>query len=125
MVRRRHPLFLSNNMQTKYGSFTKSETDEYKEKLHKKIFWLLLYKDPKTADQYKHVDFDKYFNSLMKEICGLNCMLVHASSGIIELMSILQAAYNETLADEFNYHQYRKFVLDAHSMLDNIDFQEV
>lgn len=123
---RLHPLlFRIKIMQTKYGSFTQAEANSYKEKLHNKIFWLLLYKDPKTSQQYQYVDFDKYFDSLMRQVCGLNSMLVHESAGIIELMSILQAAYNETLSDNFNYHQYRKFVLDAHSMLDKINFQEV
>ena len=50
-------------------------------------------------------------------------MLLHESSALIELMSILQAAYNETLMEQFNYHQYRKFILDAHSMLDRLNFE--
>lgn len=112
-------------MQTKYGCFSDTEVAEYRKKLHNKMFWLLLYKDPKTAQQYAYVDFEKYFNTLMKEINGLNSMLSCQSFGLIELMSILQAAYNETLLDDFNYHQYRKFILDAHALLDKIDFKGV
>lgn len=112
-------------MQTKYGAFSDVEVEKYREKLHKKIFWLLLYKDPKTSKQYEYVDYDRYFNNLMKELNGLNAMLNHDLFGLIELMSILQAAYNETLSEKFNYQQYRKFILDAHSMLDEIDFMGV
>lgn len=108
---------------TKYGNFTDTEVSDYKTKLHKKIFWLLIYKDPRTSGQYNYVDFNKYFTTLMKEINGLNTMLLHESSELIELMSILQAAYNETLMEQFNYHQYRKFILDAHSMLDKLNFE--
>ena len=52
-------------MKTKYGDFAQTEVQDYKTQLHKKIFWLLLYKDPKTAQNYNHVDFDKYFDTLI------------------------------------------------------------
>ncbi len=55
-----------------YGKFSDKQITEFKNKLHKKLFWLLLYKDPKTAQNYKNVDFAKYFVNLMKEIDGLN-----------------------------------------------------
>ena len=51
-----------------YGKFSDKQITEFKNKLHKKLFWLLLYKDPKTAQNYKNVDFAKYFVNLMKEI---------------------------------------------------------
>lgn len=111
-------------MTTKYGTFADASASDYKTKLHKKMFWLLLYKDPKTADEYKHVDFDEYFTDLMKELKGLESMLVKDPGDLIGLMTMLQAAYNETLKDEFNYRIYRKFVLDAHSALDRLDFND-
>jgi hypothetical protein len=103
-----------------YGDFDLNQIEKYKTKLHKKIFWLLLYKDPKTKDNYPEVDFDKYFIYLMKEIDGFNQLLKYPSE-IVEIMSILQAAYNETLKDNFDYQVYRKFILDAHSLIDKID----
>ena len=62
-------------MDTIYGHFDDLQIEEYKEKLHKEMFWLLLYKDPKTKDEFKNVDFEKYFINLMKKIDGLNTLL--------------------------------------------------
>ena len=44
-----------------YGTFTSSQMEDFKKKLHKKLFWLLLYKDPDTQEKYSHVNFDNYF----------------------------------------------------------------
>ena len=46
-------------MDTIYGHFDDLQIEEYKEKLHKEMFWLLLYTDPKTKDEFKNVDFEK------------------------------------------------------------------
>ena len=58
-------------MDTIYGHFDDLQIEEYKEKLHKEMFWLLLYKDPKTKDEFKNVDFEKYFINL--KFYTLNC----------------------------------------------------
>ena len=49
-------------MKTIYGSFDKDQFERFKTKLHKELFWLLLYKDPKTKEQYQNVNFEKYFD---------------------------------------------------------------
>lgn len=95
---------------------------QYRDRLHKKMFWLLLYKDPNTKDDFD-IDYDYYFSTLMREINGLNEVLLNPP-GLIELMSILEAAYAETKTSEFNYSTYRKFVLDAHSLLDRMKWGE-
>ena len=46
-------------MDTIYGHFDDLQIEEYKEKLHKEMFWLLLYKDPKTKDEFKNQFSDK------------------------------------------------------------------
>ena len=107
-------------MDTIYGHFDDLQIEEYKEKLHKEMFWLLLYKDPKTKDEFKNVDFEKYFINLMKKIDGLNILLFYPVE-IIAIMSLLQAALNETRSDDFNYRSYRKLILDAHSLVDKIN----
>ena len=56
-------------MDTIYGHFDDLQIEEYKEKLHKEMFWLLLYKDPKTKDEFKNVDFEFYKN-LHKYVFG-------------------------------------------------------
>lgn len=40
-------------MDTIYGHFDDLQIEEYKEKLHKEMFWLLLYKDPKQKMNLK------------------------------------------------------------------------
>ena len=106
-------------MKTLYGSLTQEQFQKYKDKLHSKIFWLILYKDPETNGQFEYVDYDKYFISLMDEINGLNDILMQPPE-IVELMSVLQAAYNQTKEQEFVYSKYRKYVLDAHAILDKM-----
>ena len=39
-------------MKTIYGNFSKEQIDKYKDRLHSKLFQLLLYKDPETKDKY-------------------------------------------------------------------------
>lgn len=102
-----------------YGNFNNSQFNDFKVKLHKKLFWLLLYKDPKTSDEYSGVDFKKYFITLMKEIDGLNELLFYPEP-VVEIYCKLQAAYKETTEPEFDYQVYRKFVLDAHELIDKI-----
>lgn len=106
----------------RYGEFTETQLDEYKKKLHDKMFWLLLYKDPKTKDKYPEMDdenFKKYFEFLMKEIAGLNELLFRPKE-IVEILSMLMAAWLETLKEEFDYQSYRKLILDAHHLVDKI-----
>ena len=107
-----------------YGKFSEEQITDFKDKLHKKLFWLLLYKDPKTAQNYKNVDFKKYFINLMKEIDGLNELLFYPTP-IIEICCKLQAAYKESCNEQFDYQAYRKFVLDAHNLVDKIDEGDV
>ena len=83
------------------------------------MFWLLLYKDPETRGEFEYVDFDKYFDYLMREIIGLNDVLSNAPE-VVQMITMLQAAYNETRHDPFNYQAYRKLILDAHQVLDKI-----
>lgn len=107
-----------------YGKFSDKQITEFKNKLHKKLFWLLLYKDPKTAQDYENVDFAKYFANLMKEIDGLNELLCYPTP-IIEICCKLQAAYMESRSEQFDYQVYRKFVLDAHNLVDKIGIGDV
>lgn len=107
-------------MKTIYGSFDKDQFERFKTKLHKELFWLLLYKDPKTKEQYQNVNFEKYFDGLMRKINGLNELLFYPVE-IVSIMSLLQAAFQETREEPFNYPIYRKLILDAHSLVDKID----
>lgn len=107
-------------MKYRYGELDDEQMEKYKKKLHKKLFWLILYKDPDTKDKYLGVDFEKYFLHLMYEIDGLNGLLFYPVE-MIEMMSLLQAAFNYTKQPSFNYGVYRKFILDAHALVDKIN----
>ena len=106
-------------MQNKYGYFDDEQIEKYKVILHKDLFWLLLYKDPKTKDEYSYVDFNKYFDGLMRKIAGLNELLFYPTE-IVLIMSLLEAALIESKKENFNYRVYRKLVLDAHTEIDKI-----
>lgn len=108
-------------MDTIYGHFDDQQFEDYKVKLHKDLFWLLLYKDPKTKDKFINVDFDKYFINLMLRIDGLNEILSYPVE-IITIMSLLQAARDESRKGaDFDYQSYRKLILDAHHEVDKIN----
>ena len=106
-------------MQNKYGYFNNEQMENYKVSLHKDLFWLLLYKDPKTKDEYSYVDFNKYFDGIMRRFAGLNELLFYPTE-IISIMSLLEAALIESQKEDFNYKAYRKLVLDAQSEIDKI-----
>ena len=106
-------------MKTLYGHFSNGQFDRFKTKLHKELFWLLLYTDPNTKDQYQNVNFEKYFDGLMRKINGLNELLYYPTE-IVSIMSLLQAAFQEAEKESFDYSVYRKLILDAHSLVDKI-----
>ena len=94
-------------MKTLYGTFSEEQMEQYKKKLHSKMFWMLLYKDPETENKYKNVNYNNYFVNLMKEINGLNVILQYPDE-IVGIMSMLQAAYLETQETPFTFQNYRK-----------------
>lgn len=106
-------------VQHKYGKFTDRQFSDFKSKLHKKLFWLLLYKDPATKDLYPNIDFEKYFIGLMARIEGLNSLLGYPAE-IVFLLCNLEAAYLESLKEDFKYEDYRALILRAHSVLDKV-----
>ena len=106
-------------MKTLYGNFDYMQLEEYKVLLHKEMFWLLLYKDPQTKNNFKDINFELFFTTLMKKIDGLNAVLLYPVE-IVSIMSLLQAAFIESQKDDFDYKTYRKLVLDAHSLVDKM-----
>ena len=106
-------------MQHKYGTFSDKQFNDYKVKLHRDLFWLLLYKDPKTAGNFADVDFDKYFVGLMRKFDGLNELLL-CPPEMVEMMAILESAYKLCNDAQFDYSVYRKIILDAHNIVDRI-----
>lgn len=106
-------------IQTEYGVFNDEQVKEYITNLHKKVHWLLLYKDPNVKDQYPNVNYDKYYTFLMKEISGCNALFRYPVA-MVQVMALLEAAYLETRAEKFEFKTYRKLILDAQNLIGKI-----
>ena len=99
-------------MDYKYGEFTQNQISETKERLRRKIFFLLLYVDPEKAEEYKNVDVDGAIESVLHLIGGLNDLL-GCPQEIVTIQSLLDAALIEHRKADFNWKRYRKLILDA------------
>jgi len=51
-------------MNNKYGSYSSTQMSSFKSQLRKSIFFLLLYVDPKTKDEYPDINVVAAFRSL-------------------------------------------------------------
>lgn len=106
-----------------YGEFTQNQIAETKKSLRGTIFFLLLCVDPKTSWEYKDVDINKCFQSLLLKIGGLN-ELLFTPVEIVTTMSLLQAALIEYNRPEFNFGIYRKLILDAGAEINKLREEE-
>lgn len=95
-------------MNYKYGTIPAEQIHKEKENLKDAIFILLPYKE----SNYELLD--KYFESLLFRINGLNNLFMNQPE-IITLMSLLEAARYET-----SFMKYRKAILDATALVDSI-----
>ena len=99
-------------MITKYGNYSSTQLESIKSSIRKSIFFLLLYVDPNTKDEYPDIDVPGAFRSLQYRLNGLNSILLE-SPELMETMSLLEAALEEYSRKEFDWKTYRKLVLDA------------
>lgn len=95
-----------------YGNFTRQQIAQTKKSLRGSIFFLLLCVDPNTSNEYKEVDVNKCFNGLLLRMAGMNELLMYQPE-IVTTMSLLQSALIEFNSPTFNFHTYRKLILDA------------
>lgn len=101
----------------KYGTFADYQLEYNIKFFRKKIFYLLLYVDPKTKEQYKDTVVRDAFNGLLYELGGLNSILNEPHS-LVRVISMLEAALLEYSKYEinptdFNFNKYRKLILDS------------
>ena len=99
-------------MNTKYGSYSSDQIHLVKLSIRKSIFFLLLYLDPKTKDEYKDIDITEAFRSLQYKLNGLNSILLQPPE-LVETMSLIEAALIESQSKDYQWHTYRKLILDA------------
>ena len=102
-----------------YGEFTQNQISQTKKSLRGSIFFLLLCVDKNTASEYKDVDVNKCFNGLLYKIGGLNDLLMNQPE-LVMVLSLLQAAKKEFNNSNFNFHTYRKLILDAGAEVDKL-----
>ena len=102
-----------------YGEFTREQIVQTKKSLRGSIFFLLLCVDKNTASEYKDVDINKSFQGLLLKIGGMNELLMNQPE-LVTVMSLLQAAMMEYNNPEFNFHIYRKLILDAGAAVEKL-----
>lgn len=107
----------------KYGKFRKSQVEYYKNKLRKKIFWLILYTDENTNKNFISVDVVKYHKNLLCEISSYNELLLYQND-FVEIVNKLEEALNILQLDTFNFQEYKKLVLDAGALMNNLKVGE-
>lgn len=93
----------------KYGILPQSQIHEEKVHLRDAVFKLLPYKE----ENYEFLD--AYFVSLQQRINGLN-HLFGEQAKVLRLMSILESARYES-----DFKQYRKAILDACTLVGEIE----
>jgi len=93
----------------KYGTLPSYQIHEEKIRLQGAIYKLLPYKE----DAYEFLD--QYFVSILQRINGLNSLFMYQAK-MLTLMSILEYARGE---DDFK--KYRKAILDACALVDEIE----
>lgn len=104
-------------MITKYGSYSPTQIQSVKSHIQKSIFFLLLYVDPQTRDEYPDIDVADAFRGLQYKLNGLNSILLEPPE-LIETMSLLESALAEfSKGDDFDFKLYRKLILDAGAMI--------
>lgn len=101
-------------MTTKYGKYSSEQISSTKSHIRKSIFFLLLYVDPQTKDEYPDIDVVNAFHNLQYKLNGLNSILLEPPE-LVETMSLLESALMEYQSENFDFHKYRKLILDAGS----------
>lgn len=106
-------------MRSLYCDFTQEQIAQTKKSIRGSIFFLLLCVDPKTSNEYENVDVNKCFEGLLLKLGGMNDLFMNQPE-IVTTMSLLQAALNEFNKIDFNFHIYRKLILDAGAEIDKL-----
>ena len=100
----------------KYGEFKQEQTEYYQNKLRKKIFWLVLYTDKNTKDDFENIDVVKYHENLLFEISNYNALLFYPKD-FVEIINTLEQALNILKSDSFDFQRYKKLVFDAGALM--------
>ena len=103
----------------KYGEFNREQTDYYQQKLRKKIFWLILYTDKNTKDDFENIDVIKYHENLLFEISNYNKLLLYPKD-FVEIINTLESALTILKSDDFDFVKYKKLIFDAGALMQRL-----
>lgn len=107
-----------DNVKHKYGEFKPNQVEYYQQKLRRKLFWLILYTDENTNQDFKNVDVVKYHEHLLFEISNYNKLLLYPKN-FSEIINTLDSALSILKSDHFDFLRYKKLVFDAGDLLIN------
>lgn len=100
-------------IQNKYGDFSEEQFSAFKEKLHRWVHWCLVYAEEQSPT------LDSYMVKVQRKFNGLNSILYYDSK-IVEIMTLLEAARIEYQEKGCKTPSFRKFILDAHEIIDHV-----
>lgn len=108
-----------------YGNFSDNQIEINAKLMHNEIHKLLLYKDSKVSEKIfnSEEEFQNYFTNLLFRFGGLNELLGEPEH-MVALMSTLQAAKDESMNINYDYHIFRRLILDSHGYIKAM-FEEV
>lgn len=106
-------------MKHNYGEYTENQIAEFKQRIRKKIYFLLLAVDENTADQFEHINKRKAFRSLLYELGGASSVFFEPAE-IVECVNLLEEARKELFSKGFSFSKYRKLILDAGACIERI-----
>ena len=110
---------MDNMVTHKYGEFKQEQTEYYQNKLRKKIFWLVLYTDKNTKDDFENIDVVKYHENLLSEISSYNELLFYPKD-FVEIINTLEQALSILKSDNFDFIRYKKLVFDAGALMQRL-----
>lgn len=105
-------LVIALSYKYKYGEFADSQVEAAKIDIRKSVFFLLLCVDPETKSEYENIDVNEAFKNLSNKIAGLNSLFGYPSE-LVNVQSLIECARLIYNADDFNFKDYRKLILDA------------
>lgn len=95
-------------------SFSEEELKSYFIRLHKRIHWLLVYKEENFPS------LPAYFDYIFYQLKGLQSLFPD-SRNIVELVVLIRAAELESKKKDYDHFMYRKSILDAHGVISEIE----
>lgn len=110
-------------MKYKYGEFSQQQISKVKDKLTKKIFFLIIIADPNTKDEHKDIDVNSTFTDLLYEIGGMNSIMGEPPElvTVISFLEMARLSYSPIESqDAFKVSAYRKLILDACSEMNKL-----